>query len=64
MSIVLQLQMKKMHVYVPKGGVYMHLHGTAFLFRDTFIIIYYIEKVQYWNSMDKHLESLIDMLYW
>jgi len=25
----------------------MHLHGTAFLFRDTFIIIYYIEKVQY-----------------
>ena len=40
----------------------MHLHGTAFLFRDTFIIIYYIEKVQYWNSMDKQLENLIDML--
>ena len=38
---------EKMHVYVPKGRVYMHLHGTAFLFRDTFIIIYYIEKVQY-----------------
>lgn len=31
----------------PQRGVYMHLHGTAFLFRDTFIIIYYIEKVQY-----------------
>ena len=40
----------------------MHLHGTAFLFRDTFIIIYYIEKVQYWNSMDKQLENLIDIL--
>ena len=42
----------------------MHLHGTAFLFRDTFIIIYYIEKVQYWNSMDKQLENLIDILYY
>ena len=31
----------------PQRGVYMHLHGTAVLFRDTFIIIYYIEKVQY-----------------
>ena len=55
--------MKKMHVYLLKR-IYMHLHGTAFLFRDTFIIIYYIEKVQYWNSMDKQLENLIDMLYW
>ena len=54
MSIVLQLQMKKMHVYALKG-VYMHLHGTALLFRDIFIMGYYIEKVQYWNSMDKQL---------
>lgn len=37
---------EKMHVYVPKG-VYMHLHGTALLFRDIFIMGYYIEKVQY-----------------
>ena len=42
----------------------MHLHGTALLFRDIFIMSYYIEKVQYWNSMDKQLENLIDMLYW
>ena len=52
--MVLQLQMKKMHVYALKG-VYMHLHGTALLFRDIFIMSYYIEKVQYWNSMDKQL---------
>jgi len=38
--------MKKMHVYALKG-VYMHLHGTALLFRDIFIMSYYIEKVQY-----------------
>jgi len=25
----------------------MHLHGTALLFRDIFIMGYYIEKVQY-----------------
>ena len=37
---------KKMHVYALKG-VYMHLHGTALLFRDIFIMSYYIEKVQY-----------------
>ena len=30
----------------PQRGVYMHLHGTALLFRDTFIMRYYIEKVQ------------------
>ena len=29
----------------PQRGVYMHLHGTAFLFRDTFIMTDYIEKV-------------------
>ena len=33
----------------------MHLHGTALLFRDTFIMNYYIEKVQYGNSMDRQL---------
>lgn len=31
----------------PQRGVYMHLHGTALLFRDIFIMSYYIEKVQY-----------------
>ena len=41
----------------------MHLHGIAFLFRDIFIMFYYIEKVQYRNSMDKQLEKHIDMLY-
>ena len=51
-------------MYTPSKVVYMHLHGTALLFRDIFIMSYYIEKVQYWNSMDKQLENLIDMLYW
>lgn len=41
----------------------MHLHGILFLFRDIFIMFYYIEKVQYRNSMDKQLEKHIDMLY-
>lgn len=31
----------------PQRGVYMHLHGTALLFRDIFIMGYHIEKVQY-----------------
>ena len=31
----------------PLREVYMHLHGTALLFRDIFIMGYYIEKVQY-----------------
>ena len=31
----------------PQKGVYMHLHGTALLFRDIYIMGYHIEKVQY-----------------
>ena len=53
--------MKKMHVYHLKR-IYMHLHGTILIL--IYIMSYYIEKVQYWNSMDKQLENLIDMLYW
>jgi len=32
-------------MYTSPKGVYMHLHGPAWLFRDTFIMTYYIEKV-------------------
>lgn len=38
---------EKNGMYTPSKGVYMHLHGTALLFRDIFIMGYYIEKVQY-----------------
>ena len=36
--------MKKMHVYVPKGGYTCTYMVTALLFRDTFIMTDYIEK--------------------
>ena len=39
----------------------MHLHGTILVL--ILIMFYYIEKVQYRNSMDKQLEKHIDMLY-
>ena len=38
---------EKNAMYTPSKVVYMHLHGTALLFRDIFIMSYYIEKVQY-----------------
>ncbi len=37
-------QNEKMHVYVPKGGTCTYM-VTALLFRDTFIMTDYIEKV-------------------